>query len=221
MLTATRTRTELHASAPLAVRRLRDEGDGVLRVGVVQTAAMLVDGDDVTLDVRVGAGERLILQDISATLAHPMVAGARQRVTLHLARDSRLALLEEPLIVAAGASVVRDVSVTLEPGARLLHRETLVLGRFGEEGGRLAARSRVVRDGRPVVDDTIDTSVCSPAVLGGARVVSSLSLFGTPVPPLRGAFALGPSDTLIRRLSSSTLTDLDDVEHPWRAAVFA
>ena len=66
--------TEIRGCAPLGLRVLGLR-DGALHVAVVQTAACLVGGDDVRLRVEVGDGARLVLTDVSATLAHPVPSG--------------------------------------------------------------------------------------------------------------------------------------------------
>ncbi|HEY4095941.1 MAG TPA: urease accessory protein UreD [Baekduia sp.] len=217
---------------PLGLRQLRSApGDTALRVGLVQTGAMLVGGDDVHLDVDVGAGASLILRDISATLAHPVADGApaaRQHLRIRVADGGRAVIAEEPLVVAAGARLHRDVRIDLHGEARLLHRDTLVLGRYGEDGGTLVARTRAVRDGAPVLDDTLDTSIEGPAlrsaaVLGSARVLASLTAFGTDLTDALPAdgFALSPVDTLVRRLAAGVreLQDLNTLQRAWQATV--
>lgn len=218
------------SSVPLGLRQLRDERDGVVRVAVVQTGAMLLDGDDLSLSVTVEAGARLVLCDVSATLAHPMASrvGASWRLSVRAGAGAAVVLVEQPLIVADGARVRREVSIDLAPDARLLHRETLVLGRHGEEGGAIRARTRVLRAGRPVFDDTLDTFEVavrsSPAVLGDARVVGSLSLFGCgeELESPEGLL-LASGDQLVRRLGDSTvgLAELDALERRWAARVLA
>jgi urease accessory protein len=117
------------------------------------------------------------------------------------------------------------VRIEAPEGARILHRETLVLGRYGEEGGTVRAHTRVTRSGCPVLDDTIDTAEqvvrSSPAVLGTARVVASLSLFGCDAAP--EGFVLASSDQLVRRLAGNAieLADLDSLQRRWRAVVLA
>jgi urease accessory protein len=218
---------------PLGLRQLRGApGDTALRVGLVQTGAMLVGGDDVHLDVDVGPGASLILRDISATLAHPMADGApaaRQHLRIRVADGGRAVIAEEPLVVAAGARLHRDVRIDLHGEARLLHRDTLVLGRHGEDGGALIARTRAVRDGTtPVLDDTVDTAIApgalrSPAVLGTARVLASLTAFGTDLADTLPAdgFALSPVDSLVRRLAAGAreLHDLDKLQRAWQATL--
>jgi urease accessory protein len=209
--------TTLRSAAPLGLVPL-----GGARVAIVQTAACLVGDDDVRLHVRVGAGAALELVEISATVAHPG-ADARQSVHVEVAAGGRLVFAERPLIVAAGARVRRSVEIELAHGARALHREALVLGRHGEEPGSVRARVRIAREGVPVLDETIDTGdlavLRSPAVLGEARAVAGLGLYGAEPPaPEPGAFALGPADTLVRRIGGE-IDGLDDLHNAWRAAV--
>jgi urease accessory protein len=134
-------------------------------------------------------------------------------------------LAEQPLVVACGARLTREVRIEAHETARVMHRETLVLGRHDEEGGAVCARSRVTRGGRPVLDDTLDTADLevrrSPVVLGAARVVATLSLFGCDVAP--EGFALASDDQLVRRLAATTseLGTLEALQRRWGAAVLA
>jgi urease accessory protein len=203
----------LVSAAPIGLRPLAGR-DVVARVAVLQTAACLVAGDDVALLVEVGEGAALDLRDISATLAHPVPPGTapiRQRIVLRAAAGARVVWAEQPLVVAAGTALERITRLELATGAVVLHRETLVLGRHGEEPGAARVRLRAERDGRPVLDDGLDTgelaALRSPAVLGAARAVGSLALLGAPPPAglPDGAFALGPLDTLLRVPAASAL----------------
>lgn len=214
---------EARSCVPLALRPLRDEGDGVVRIGLLQSGAMLIDGDDIRLDVSVAPGAALELRDISATLAYPMRAGAAWRLAVDAGEEARVVISEAPLVIATGARVTREVAIALAPGARALHRDTLVLGRHGEAGGAVRARTRITRAAGPVLDDTLDTSVLdirrSHAVLGAARVVASLTLFGVDAQPEGCALASG--DRLLRRLAVSMreTAGVDEVQRRWRAAV--
>jgi urease accessory protein len=197
-----------------------------VRVAIAQSAATLVDGDDVRLEVSVGQGCALELTEISATLAHPMQGGARWRLALSAAAGARVVLAEEPLIVAAGAKVHREVTIDAAADARIMHRETLVLGRHGEDGGAVTARTRVLRGGRPVLDDTLGfagASSRSAAVLGSARVIASLALFGCELAGPADGLLLHSGDRLVRRLVGATtaLADLAALVTVWRAAVLA
>ena len=199
--------------------------DGALHVAVVQTAACLVGGDDVRLRIEVGAGARLVLSDISATLAHPVPRerpGARQSISVVVSAGASLEWIEQPLILAAGCRLVRSVALAMHGDARIVHHDTLVLGRHGEHAGSARLHLRVTRDGLPVLDEGLDTTraaaLASPAVLGAAHVMASLGRYGEPSPDVLpdGAMRLGPSDLLVRRLAGSVARgaiarhDLDD-----------
>ena len=57
-----------------------------------------------------------------------------------------------------------------------------MLGRARERPGTLTARTRITWDGTPLIDETLDTreleTIDSPVVMGGCRVVRSLTLAG-------------------------------------------
>lgn len=216
----------LRTMLPLGLREVRGPDDGWARVAIVQTAAMLVGGDDVRLTVVVGTGARLHLTDISATLAHPGTR-ARQRIDLRVEAGGRLVFAEQPLIVAAGADLDRHVRLTLGPGAAALHHDTLVLGRHDEEPGDARLRLRVEQADMAVVDEALATGdigvLRSAAVLGDAGAVGSLGLYGAapPGPLPADAFVLGALHTLVRRPASSTrsLTALDALREAWATAL--
>lgn len=216
----------LRSALPLGLREVRGAREGWASVAVVQTAATLVGGDDVRLQVTVGPGARLHLADISATLAHPG-ARARQQLDIVVEAGGRLVLAEQPLIVAAGASLDRRVRLTLGEGAAAVHHETLVLGRHGEEPGDARLRLRVEQAGAPVLDETLVTGdlgvLRSAAVLGDAGAVGSVGLYGVASPGLvpADAFTLGPRHTLVRRPAANTrgLTALDALLQAWATAL--
>ena len=76
----------------------------------------------------------------------------------------------------------------------MLMRETVVLGRTGEEPGRLVARTDVVGNG-PVLVEEIDSAVLSK------RVLDSILAIGYPA---EGGMALEAGGTLYRALSDDT-----------------
>lgn len=216
----------LRGSVPLGLRELRgsDAGHAALRVAVVQTAAYLVGGDEVRLHVRVDDGAALELCEISATLVHPGEP-ARQIIDVEVGDHARLVFAELPVIVASGARLERRLTITLGAGSQVLHRDTLVLGRHGEELGHALVRSRVERAGVPVLDETVDSSeLASPrsaAVLGDARVIGTLARYGTSGAAPDGAFALSEVDTLVRVLArrACDLRDLDARQSDWSTAI--
>lgn len=192
----------------LRPRALSPEGD-VSRVALVQTAASLLAGDAIVVDVRCGPGARLRLVDVAALIAHHGRGGEPATLELRLdaAAGARLEWDAQPLVLAAGSRVRRITEVTLGRGAAALLRDTLVLGRSGEPAGHLASRSDVRLDGRPLHADALDTGdvglLRSPVVLGGAKVLDTLALYGVRAHDPR-AFPLARDGALRQELAPST-----------------
>lgn len=161
------------------------------RVSLAAGAAGPVGGDELDLTVRVGAGSSLVLTEVSHTLLLPGRDGARSRTRVHVHVGDRATLvwLPEPVIAARGCDHVGDVDVVLEEGARLLLREEALLGRHGEEPGRLRQRIRVTRRGRPLYhqDLLLGTPTSrAPSVVGHRRAVGSVLVVDPARPPERG-----------------------------------
>lgn len=204
--------------APLALRPLPPSGPTV-RIAIVQSAACLVQGDDVRLAVRVGPGASLEVVELSATLAHPVSdGGLRLQTDIHVAAGGRLVWCEQPLILAAGTDLQRELRLTLGGDARVLHGDTLVLGRDDEDPGRARSRLRVTRDGAAVLDETVilgpGTVGSSSAALGDARAITGLTLLGVPLDEVvlpADAFVLADGDVALRRLSPARRVDDVDI----------
>ena len=163
--------------------RLLDRGPDVARVALVATVALLLAGDDVVVEVRVGPGVHLEIVETSGTVAYDMRGGcASWRVDARVAAGATLTWAGLPLVVSAGAAVTRRTSVVLAAGARALLRETVVLGRTGEVGGDLLLSTDVRRDdGRPVLREELDLGRehrQAAALLGGARCLDQLTVLG-------------------------------------------
>jgi urease accessory protein len=154
------------------------------RVALVQSRASIVRGDDVRLSISVGEGAALELVEIGATLTHDARGGAPARICVQVSvgDGGSLTWLGAPLIVARGADVRRLLHVELAGRGRVLLGETVVLGRARERCGALSARTRIVCEGRPAVDETLQTgdseTLRSPVVAGWARAIGSLTLAG-------------------------------------------
>ena len=66
-------------------------------------------------------------------------------------------------VVADGSNLTRSLRVELDTGGCALVRETTVLGRSGEGGGRVRQATEVVaRDGTPVLVEEIDLDGANP-----------------------------------------------------------
>ncbi|MCU1538160.1 MAG: Urease accessory protein UreH-like protein [Humibacillus sp.] len=189
---STRTRIEVRRGADgrvttrlrgahLAPRRLPDV-DGTVRVALVATQALLLAGDEVGVDVEVGDGIRLEVVETSGTVAYDMRGGrAGWHVDVGVASGASLVWSGLPFVVADGADVERHTRVALEPGAQALLRETLVLGRTGEAGGRLLSTLTARLGGRVLLTEETALDPVSrrdPALLGGARVLDVLTALG-------------------------------------------
>ena len=226
----------LEGEGPLAVRRTRGSG-AEARVMLVGAMSGPLGGDHFEVGVHAANGARLRVGSAAATLALPGQdkAGARYDVRLTVDDDAELYWLPEQLISAGGSDLTVTTSVDLAAGARLLLREEQVLGRAGEEPGRLTSRLTLRIDGRCVLDQEL---LCGPgapggwdgpAGLAGHRAVGQLVVVrpgfateppaarvfeeGAAVMPLAGPAALvtavAPDALRLRRLLDGALASLD------------
>lgn len=133
------------------------------RVALVPDRALLLSGDDVRVDVRVGPGVRLHLLETSGTVAYDMRGGAA-RWDLSVVVEDGGSLVHEtlPFVSSAGSDVRRTTRVDLAADASAILRETLVLGRHGEAAGRLLSSTRVRRAGREVLTEDLDGRDLAP-----------------------------------------------------------
>jgi urease accessory protein len=155
----------LAGEGPLALRRTRASGDeaGVMLVGAMSGP---LGGDHFTVEAEVGGGAVVHVGSAAATIALPGQAKgeARYDVRLDVAADGELRWLPEQVISANGSELYVSSRIDLAPGARLVFREEQVLGRTGEEPGRLTSRLTVRLDGRPLLDQEV---ACGPGAPGG------------------------------------------------------
>ncbi|MCS0600777.1 urease accessory protein UreD [Streptomyces sp. LP11] len=175
----------LDGEGPLALRRTRAQGTEA-RVMVVGAMSAPLGGDHLTLSARVEEGARLHVGSAAATLALPgqTKAEAHYDVRLDVADGGELHWLPEQLISANGSDLRVSTRAELGAGARLVLREEQVLGRAGEEPGRLVSRLTVRIAGRAVLDQQVSCGPGAPggwdgpAVLAGHRAVGQLVLAG-------------------------------------------
>ncbi|MDO0928809.1 urease accessory protein UreD [Streptomyces sp. TG1A-8] len=155
----------LDGEGPLAPRRTRASGAGA-RVVLVGAMSGPLGGDRFHVTARAEEGARLHVGSAAATLALPGQAGgeARYDVRLDVADGAELRWLPEQLISARGSDLRVTTRAELAAGARLVLREEQVLGRTGEEPGRLGSRLTVRVAGRTVLDQEL---ACGPGAPGG------------------------------------------------------
>ncbi|QXQ15854.1 urease accessory protein UreD [Skermania piniformis] len=193
------------------VPRLIDRTHQHVRVALVAGGALLLPGDRVRLRVRVGADCHLELADIGGTVAYGSPAGvpesvAEWRTDIVVGAGGSLVWHGLPFVVADRAHVRRTTTLTLCGGdATALVRETLVLGRTGESGGRIGTRTSVTRAGTPVLVEQLDVAGAepTPGILGTARVLDTVLAMGFPMAADPAAaetvvLALDSKDALVR-----------------------
>ncbi|AVV43907.1 urease accessory protein UreD [Streptomyces sp. ID05-04B] len=171
----------LESDGPLALRRTRAVGDEA-RVLLVGAMSGPLGGDRFAVEAEVGGGARLRVGSAAATIALPGQTKdeARYDVRLGVADGGELHWLPEQLISAGGSDLSVATRVDLGAGARLVLREEQVLGRVGEEPGRLTSRLVVKVAGRTVLDQELACGPGAPggwdgpAVLAGHRAVGQL-----------------------------------------------
>jgi urease accessory protein len=225
----------LEGEGPLALRRTRGS-QSEARVVLVGAMSGPLGGDRFTVEGRVEEGARLRVGSAAATIALPGQAKgeARYDVRLSVAAGGELHWLPEQLISARGSDLRVVTRVDLAPTARLVLREEQVLGRVGEEPGRLTSRLTLRIAGRTVLDQELACGPGAPggwdgpAVLAGCRAVGQLLVArpefgerpvaarplgeGAAVVPLAGPAALvtavAPDALLLRRLLNEALGTL-------------
>lgn len=189
--------TRVRASGLLRARLLPPR-DGVVRVALVQTAASLLSGDRVRVDVRLGARARVELIEVAALVAHDVRGGdgATYDVDVTLDTGARLHWAAQPLVLAAGCALERRTTIRLGDGAAVLLRDTLVLGRADEEA--VALRSCLQVPGLLVEElDTTDHAILrSPVVAADAKVLDTLALYGRRAPDPQALQLAGPGSVM-------------------------
>jgi urease accessory protein len=199
------------AGSLLRAQRVADGPDGP-RVGLIATTALLLGGDEVELVVEVGPASTLELFDVAGTVAyHGRGRSAGWRTIISVDDGGRLAYAGQPLVVSDGADLGRTLQVDLAPSARLRLRDTLVLGRAGQRGGRVRSGTLLRVGGAEVWREDTDLDPDGirdqPGMLGGHRVVDSVLTVGEPAPdrPPATAYALlGGVGTVTRWLGHET-----------------
>ncbi len=169
--------------------RLIDRDGSSARVAVVSVVALLLAGDNIRIEIVVGAGVDLEIIDTAGTVAYDMDGGsAAWSVDVTVEDDAHLTWLGLPFVVAAGARVTRKTAARIGIGGALALRETVVCGRSGEDGGALVQHTEVYAEGQPVLIETLDLGAPARsgfAALAGRRCLDSMTYAGggrSPMP---------------------------------------
>lgn len=184
--------------------------DDAARVALVPDRALLLAGDSVELSITVAAGLTLHVLEASGTVAYDMRGdSASWACAASVGPAGGLVLDSLPWVSAEGSRVERRMTVDLADSARLLARETLVLGRSGEGPGSLTAHSSITREGRPLLVEELSSAQVAPY-----RIVDSVLAIGHRTPVAARAMVLDSGDRLWRRLGREahlTAAELDPV----------
>ena len=195
---------------------------------LVQSRASLLTGDRVEMRIELGPGAGLEIVELGATIANDVRGGERAcvAVSVSLGRGASLVWLAQPLIASAGCDLDRRVDVALAPHARALVGESIVLGRHGEEPGRVRSRTRITLGGGPLLDETFETQPAwllrSAVVAGDSRMIEAVTLAGVRDPdPPSGAFQAHEPATLWRSLGPAHVGNpgATELARRWRALV--
>jgi urease accessory protein len=206
------------AVGPLAPRLISRDS---LRAHVAVAAAgmVLLGGDHVRVEIDVGRGCTLEIEDVGGTVAYPG-RGSSWILEVRIGAGGTLLWHGLPFVVTDGADVERHSALTLESDARAVIRETLVLGRYGEQGGRLISTLAVVDAGGPVLLERLeaDGTAPEPGVLGGNRVVDAVIAVGFRPPARPTDLEFDQPGSMARHLADHTHgSPLDTVWDAWVA----
>lgn len=182
-----RSRAELVVGAPAGaggryrIEKMRHAPPFALRptpdaIYLVGSAAAPVGSDDLAIDLTVRSGAEVTVRSAAAMVVWAG-DGTRHHVSAKVADHARLDWRPEPVIVTRGARHHQSATIELSGSAKLRWREILVLGRHGEEAGRVESTLDVTRDGVGLFRHTLAVGAdrpawAGPAILGPARVVA-------------------------------------------------
>lgn len=216
-----RARVDLAVSA-LAPRLISRDASRA-HIALAAAGMILLGGDEVHVDVTVGAGCLLELEDVGGTIAY-RADGRPSSWTMAVRIEEGGALLWRglPFVVTDGAEVERRTTLELAAGAAAVIRETLVLGRHGEDGGRLRSSFTATDEEGPLLVEQLDLDglVPEPGVLGAHRVLDAVIALGFEPSTGPGDLVLEHPGAIARHLGAETHTSrLDRVWDDWSDGV--
>jgi urease accessory protein len=116
----------------LKARHPRPEPGSIAETVLLNTSGGITGGDDLGLDIRAGAGTRLVVTTQAAERLYRATAGsppATIRTQLQAEADATLEWLPQETIIFDACRADRTLSVDLAPSARFVGVESLLFGR--------------------------------------------------------------------------------------------
>jgi urease accessory protein len=180
---------ELSSQPPLTLRRLLDPDRDNCALCVIGSAAGPLDGDDLGLEIELGAGARATLVAAGATIALGRKGSSGTTGSLstdiRLGSGASLSGRTGAIIAAEGSTLDVRVRVRLTADASLHWSEVLVLGRSNEQPGAVRLSWDVERDGWPLLRQVTDLRDAArrdwAGTIAGARVLASVLRVGPDV----------------------------------------
>jgi urease accessory protein len=120
--------TRSAARPPLQVLVPKNHG-GAVWAYLSNLGGGLVDGDDLALETRVGAGAAALLATQASTKVYRSPRGCRQRVVCHVGAGGLLVVVPDPVVCFADARLDQETVVHLADGASLLLVDAVTAGR--------------------------------------------------------------------------------------------
>lgn len=179
---------QLGSTPPL---RLMPTPDGIFIVGA---AAGPLNGDRIALEIEVAPGTVLNVRSAAASMAWPGTSPVASQFSIKakLGPGARLNWLPEPIVPIAGSLHRVVAEIDLAPGAAIVWREEIMLGRHNEHSGELSSRIEITRAQRPLLRQELVVGASahdSPAVLAGHQATGSLTLFAPELKQLDPDFS--------------------------------
>jgi len=178
-------------TGPLGLARMREAGSAKVRFPfggneaiLINTSGGLAGGDRTSFDIGAEAGTRLTVTTQAAERVYCSLGPAAEvNVTLSAKASATLRWLPQETILFDGAALSRRIDVDLDPTARFMAVESIILGRkaMGETIARAALRDRwrIRSAGRLVHADDLAFDGAPPvtrATLGNALAFATIVL---------------------------------------------
>ena len=197
--------TRSAARSPLQLLVPRNHGDAVWAY-LSSLGGGLVDGDEVALAARVGAGAAALLSTQASTKVYRSMRGCRQRLDAEVGDGGLLVILPDPVTCFADARLEQETVVRLGAGGSLLLVDAVTSGRAarGERWAFAGYRSAVTvsREDRLILHDALELDAGHgglDARMGRFDAIATIVAIGARAPALAETAAKPGGDFLAAR----------------------